>query len=120
MLPIVNSAYIQSWYQDRLSRISFDIAPKYGWDPWTNEIHRQKKRHADVYVFCLLAHKDQATINPLDLDQWRFLVLATKTLNQRCPKQKTIGLASLRRLQPVEASFVELKTSMEQVVGEQI
>jgi hypothetical protein len=30
------------------------------------------KRHADVYVFALLAHTDKATVDPLSLDQWRF------------------------------------------------
>jgi hypothetical protein len=30
------------------------------------------KRQADVYVFALLAHEDRTTIDPLDLDQWKF------------------------------------------------
>ena len=35
----------------------------------------EAKRHSDVYVFALLAHLDQRTINPMDVSQWRFYVL---------------------------------------------
>ena len=36
-VEVKNSAYIQSWHQEEFSRISFDIAPKHGWDPSTNK-----------------------------------------------------------------------------------
>ena len=47
------SAYIQSWYQTRLSTISFSTKPALYWDSNTNKFESIKKRHADVYVFCL-------------------------------------------------------------------
>lgn len=34
-------------------------------------------RQADVYDFCLLDHKDLATIDLLDLAQWTFFVVST-------------------------------------------
>ena len=119
-VEVKSSAYVQTWHQDTFSRVSFDIAPKTGWDPWTNRYHTHKKRHADVYVFCLLAHKDQDTIDPLDLDQWQFYVLATSVLNRRCPTQKTIGLAPLRRLGPVETSCAGLAAAVEHAVGRSV
>ena len=69
-------------------------------------------------MFCLVAHKDQATIDPLNLDQRTFFVLATSVLDTRCAEQKTIGLTSLRRLRPDEASYAELEASVARVVGQ--
>ncbi len=94
-IEVKNSAYLQSWDQQSLSKIRFSIKPTYGWDSVTNEYDTEKKRQSDVYVFCVLKHKDQATINPLDLSQWEFYVLSTATLNKAVPGQKTISLKSL-------------------------
>ena len=119
-VEVKNAAYIQWWHQERFSRISFDIAPKHGCDPSTNKLDPHRQRYAEVYVFCLLAHKDQATVDPLDVDQWRFFVLATSVLDTRCAKQQTIGLASLQKLRPEEASYADVKASVQHVVGRPI
>ena len=71
-------------------------------------------RQADVYVFCLLKHKDQETINPLNLDQWVFYVLATKKLNESVGSQKTITLSSLEKLNPLKVVYGELSASINQ------
>jgi hypothetical protein len=94
-IEVKTSAYLQSWDQQSLSKISFDIQPIYGWDSVTNEYDAEKKRQSDVYVFCVLKHKDQATLNPLDLSQWDFYVMSTAVLNKAAPGQKTISLRSL-------------------------
>ncbi len=49
------------------------------------------------YVFALLAHEDKATINPLDVSQWRFYVLQTSALNARARGQHSITLRTLER-----------------------
>jgi len=107
-VEVKSAAYIQSWHHDKLSQISFGIRPIRAWDPITNDHAKESRRQAQVYVFCLLDHRDQATIDPLNLDQWRFLVLATSTIEEKLGSQKTIGLTSLLRLDPHEASFEEL------------
>ena len=56
----------------------------------TNNLH--------FYVFALLTHKEQSTIDPLDLSQWRFYVLATSTLEARTRSQHSITLKSLEGL----------------------
>ena len=40
-----------------------------------NNYSEEKLRRADIYIFCLLGHKDQTTINPMNLNQWVFYVL---------------------------------------------
>ncbi len=67
-IEVKTSAYIQSWKQKAFSKISFGIAKTKFWDG-LNYVG-EKKRHADVYVFCVLKHKDQETINPLELAHW--------------------------------------------------
>lgn len=94
-VEVKSAAYCQSWHQTKLSNICFGIAPTRGWDASTNTTATELARQSDVYVFCLLHHRDKATLDPLNLDQWDFYVLPTRTLNERCPTQKSIALASL-------------------------
>jgi len=89
-VEVKSGAYIQSWAQRKLSNIQFSIRPTQILESKITEAVRQ----ADVYVFCLLQHKDQETIDPLNLDQWEFYVLATETMNVRLGSQKTITLSS--------------------------
>jgi hypothetical protein len=103
-IEIKSSAYLQSWNQTELSKIIFGIQPTVLWDE-NNKRSEEAKRQADVYVFCVLAHKDKSTVNPLDLSQWEFYVLDTKVLNDKVPKQKTITLSSLLKLNPSQIKY---------------
>ena len=107
-----SAAYVQSWKQTRYSTISFDISPKRILLP-ENNYTNEKFRPADVYIFCLLHHKDQATINPMNLDQWTFYVVPTKVLEERFPDQKTLSLSSLTRLGIEKVEFNVLKSQMD-------
>ena len=95
-IEVKASAYIQSWEQKGFSKIKFSIAETLYWDGVTYA--NEKKRQADVYVFCVLKHKEQDTINPLDLEQWDFYPVSTAVLNETVKEQKTIGLARVAEL----------------------
>jgi hypothetical protein len=97
-LEIKSSAYIQSWFQMALSKISFSTKPAFYWDPFTAKFGVIKQRHADVYVFCLLHHDSKLTIDPLNLNQWAFYILATEELNNYKRSQHSITLKSLQGL----------------------
>ena len=112
-IEVKSSAYLQSWYQKILSNITFNIQPTFAWDYKTNRFVNVKKRQADVYVFCLLHHKDKKTINPLDLSQWTFYVVSTKRLDKHCPNMKTISLSRLKKLNPKVCVFKELKEAID-------
>lgn len=105
------SAYIQSWYQRVISKILFSTKPALYWDSITAEFGTTKQRNADVYVFCLLHHSNQATIDPLNMDQWEFYVLATVELNNYERSQHSITLKSLQRLTQV-IPYDKLKESV--------
>jgi hypothetical protein len=92
-IEVKSSAYLQSWYQDKLSKIIFDIAPTTGWCAETNTYSPEKKRHADIYIFCLLHHKDKQTVDPKN--------------------QKKLSLPGLLKLDALECTFPEIKPAVE-------
>ena len=105
------SAYLQSWSQKKLSKITFSIRPARSWnsdDNYSAEI----KRWSDLYVFCIYGCKDRRE-SPLQLDRWEFYVLSTASLNKRCGIQKTIALSSLLSLSPVKVTYEQLRETVE-------
>ena len=110
-IEVKSASYIQSWNQKKYSPIQFGIGRTIS-DPSNPEYDGKYRRWSDYYIFCLLDHRDQKTINPLDLDQWIFYVLKTDVLNEKIPKQKVIGLNSLLRLNPIECKFNDLKNNI--------
>lgn len=110
-IEVKSSSYIQSWAQSRFSRIVFSIAPSYAWNAEIGDYEGESRRHADVYVFALLAHRKQSTIDPMDLDQWEFYVLPTARLNQDFGDQKTVTLSRLKEIAP-PVGFDELRAAI--------
>jgi hypothetical protein len=113
LVEVKSSAYLQSWPQTKLSKIKFDIEPKTGWDAKTNTNAAERKRQAQVFVFCVLAYKDKATVDPLNLDQWDFYVLSTNRLNAAVGEQESITLGSLLQRDPAKTSFAHLRACIE-------
>jgi hypothetical protein len=97
-VEVKSAAYLQSWAQKRLSRIEFSYRATRGFDADTNKTEDVPLRHADVYVFALLRHKDKGSIDPTNLDQWQFFVAATNAIAQRERSQHSIGLTALTTL----------------------
>ncbi|MBK8702350.1 MAG: hypothetical protein IPN33_01210 [Saprospiraceae bacterium] len=112
-IEVKSSAYIQSWAQKDYSNIIFSIKPSKAWDKESNELAKESKRHVDVYVFCLLHHKNQESINPLSIDQWEFYVLSTLALGD---ERKTIGLKSLQNLTS-SVSYDKLKSKIDSILN---
>ena len=119
LIEVKSAAFIQSWYQQKLSAISFGVKKTLKWDPDTNKQDDKPTRAADVYVFALLAHKDQKTLDPLNLDQWEFYVLRTATLNNRKRSQHSITLPSLKRLNAGPHRLRELRDAVLQASSSQ-
>lgn len=108
-VEVKSSGYIQTWFQKTYSEIKFGIQPTQAWDKGSNTYESSKKRQADVYVFCIHMHKEQETINPLDLQQWEFYVLNSNVLNKKVSLQKSILLNPLKKLGAVPCNFECLK-----------
>jgi hypothetical protein len=114
-IEVKSAAYLQSWSQRELSRIEFSTRKTRTWDPETNRQAKKAARHADVYVYALLAHQEKKTLNPLDVSQWEFYVLTRTILDARKRSQYSITLKSLRGIaQPVK--YEDLRASVRCIV----
>ncbi|WHY55745.1 hypothetical protein [Peribacillus simplex] len=114
-IEVKSSAYIQAWHKEKYSNISFSIGAKKEYDYETNTYSPTIKRHADIYVFCLLKEKNLELIEPLNTTQWEFYVALTKDLDIHFPHQKTISLSSLKKIaQP--STYEELKQIIDGLV----
>lgn len=118
-IEIKSAAYIQSWSQKEFSKISFSIKKAKHWDSNNGMSRGESKRHADLYVFCLLKTKNQNIINPLKLEQWEFFVLPTYKLDNYSRSQTSITLSSLQKLTE-SANYDMLKIEIENCYQQQI
>ncbi len=116
-IEVKSAAYLQSWHQSRPSAISFRISRTYPWNPNTSQHGETRVRSADVYVFCLLAHLDHRTINPLELTQWEFYVLPTRTLDSSLSNQKTVSLSRLKALGAVALGYDQIRSAILEASG---
>lgn len=110
-IEVKSAAYLQSWDEEYHEHILFDIAPKLSWTP-ESSYGPERKRNSDIYVFCLYTAltKDGPI---LDLNLWEFYVLPTTVLNDKVPEQKSIGLSSLSKLNPVRCDYSALREAIE-------
>lgn len=111
-VEVKSAAYVQSWSQNQLSKISFNTPKTRAWDANNNRQSDESKRQADVYILALLAHKMKTTIDPLNLDQWEFFVLPTRVLNERTRSQHSITMPSLLKLHGPGVRYEHLKDSV--------
>lgn len=111
-IEVRSAAYLQSWTTDFFSQIQYDIAPKLAWDG--KNYAAEAKWNCDLFVFCLYTAltRDRSI---LDLDLWEFYVLPTSVLNSKIPKQKTIALSSLLKLEPIKTDHSGLGTLIESI-----
>ncbi len=110
-IEVKSSGYIQTWKQKRFTKPMFGISETRAWDYRENVYDKEKKRQADVYVFALLAHKVQSTLNPLNTSQWEFYVLATPQLSDYKRSRHSINIKDLQAMaQPV--TFEKLKNEI--------
>jgi hypothetical protein len=111
-IQVKSAAYIQSWAQKRLSTICFNVKPSRSWDP-VSGMRKDVLRHADVYVFAVLAVKEKEKVDPLDVSQWDFYAVPTSFLNERKRSQHSITLPTLRGgFEPVRFSELARTVAM--------
>lgn len=119
-IEVKSGAYVQSWHfkESKPSQIKFDIASKKGWSSETRIRSKDGKRSANVYVFCILEEKNHELVNPLDLDQWFFIVLSTKIINESLGNQKSVSLARLENLGCIRLRYDTLASEIDSVARE--
>lgn len=117
-IEVKSASYIQSWNQKELSKISFSIKKSRTWNPDTNKYSNELSRNSDAYIFALLKHKNKDTIDPLNLEQWKFYILTTEEVNNYKRSEHSITLKSLEKI--AEAiGFDELENMLYQKLGKE-
>lgn len=116
-IEIKSAAYLQSWRQSKHSAIAFNIAPSRGYDSQSDRRRKEATRNSEIYVFCLLAHKDKQTLDPINLDQWEFYVLPTEILDTKLGNQKTLSLSHLLQLNPTKCNYGNIARSIDDLVN---
>lgn len=111
-IEVKSAGYVQTWYQKEFSKVRFGIQSTLAWRKENNTYDTKKCRQADIYVFCVHKHKDQETINALDLQQWDFYVLNSKILNSEVPTQKSISLSGLLKLGACKCDYNNLNKTI--------
>lgn len=109
LIEVKSAGRLQSWEQKRPSTIRFDVARKLSWNQATNVQVSTAGRVANVWVFCVQAHEDRATLDPLDLAQWQFYVLAGPVLDKALGGQKSANLQTLLGAGAVAVAAGELR-----------
>ena len=102
---------------ERISKISFDIAKKfrYGESGMENQPDPfYRIRPSDCYVLCLYAQKDRSKVDVLNIPDWRFYIMGTDRLNEIFGDQKTVSLSVLESyVDPVQYEGIRDKLFME-------
>ena len=117
-IEVKSASYIQSWNQTELSNISFSIKPTRYWESETNLQCGEPKRHADVYIFCLLKHQNKLTVDPLKMEQWDFYILPTYRLDNYKRSQSSITINSLKKMATLK-QYSELRDEILSAYKEQ-
>ena len=94
-IEVKSAAYVQSWAQSKPSQIRFSIRKTLEWVPEENRFGKDRKRHSDLYVFCVLTEKIKSEVNPLDIEQWEFYIMSTQLIDKELADSKSISLATV-------------------------
>ena len=116
-IEVKETGYYHSWRTDgKVSKQrTFGITKAYSrYKDNTSEFKRQN----DIYVFCLILGETMETSNPLVLENWRFWVVPTSTINRLCGDNKTISLGRVKRItgQNNGVGYGQLKEEVDKVI----
>ena len=109
----VKTAGTRQQWSEQLSTPRFSIAPQTStWDATTNTSTRLEppRRTAALYVFCLHSCDELTNSAVTDENNWEFWVVPTALLDERFPKQKTLGLAGVRQFGPPSSTASRAST----------
>ncbi len=116
-LEVKCCAYIQDWDQTDYSKIVFSGLKAKG--VYYSEAVKSYKDipteatyKADIYVLALLHHKDHATLDLLDLNQWSFYVLPRQQVFEITNNGSSISMYKLLKNEIEPCKFVELQNKI--------
>lgn len=115
------ASYVQSEPQRKKSKINFNIGLRKG--EGKSDSTGRLVRPSDCYVFCLFTFetftdKDAARNALLDSNNWVFYVVPTALLNEKVPRNKTLGVKWMDENCPGGAvKYPQLKQRIDEILG---
>ena len=125
-IEVKSSGYVQAWTKTKKDNSpSWNVGPTKKWcdgKGWVGE----RKRRADLYIFCLQREEDPSRYDATDVTQWRFWVVPTLCLLKEEKTRRTnanyalksLSLTALKNLGGKAICFDELKRKTESVINE--
>lgn len=114
-IEVRSAAYVQAWAQRRDTAITFSVRASKRWDADKGAYDPDIARNADVYVFALHKERDRTKVEPLDVAQWEYHVLAARSIDERRPDAQSLTLAALGALGAVACGHESLAQTVERV-----
>ncbi len=71
-----------------------------------------------MFVFCLLHHRNEHTLNPMNLSQWTFFIIHAQQLEKSLTEKRIITLTELKKLNSIMCGFDNLRRVIESVASE--
>ena len=93
-IEIKTTAYYQPWREEG----EYSEQRSFGITKSIDPDDKQRKRMNDIYVFVLNTGKDREKANPLMLEHWRFWIIPTSLINEKCDNNKSITLGKVQTL----------------------
>ncbi len=119
-IEVKSSAYIQTWHTptQKRSNPSYRIPPHECWDARTALNDSTRKRHAQIYVFCIFpAQPDDTCRDVLAVDVWGFYVTTTANLEQHITLEAaSIGIATVRQICGDFVTYSRLKETIDDLI----
>jgi len=114
------SSYIQDWDQEDFSKIIFSglKAKDLYWSKAVSEFNRDNKKDykADIYVLCLVNHKNPETLDLLNLDQWSFFILTKEELKNISNNSSSISITRLEKNNYTPIKHEEVKKYIDNII----
>lgn len=114
-IEIKETSYYHAWQTDdepKSKQRVFGITKAY--DDYTKK-DSPHRRQNDLYIFCLNTGTTKDASNPLELDHWRFYVIPTVVIDEKCGESKTISLAKVEKLAK-QVGYSELKATVDALI----
>ncbi len=116
-IEVKSSAYLQSWGQRALSKISFGrVGTKQAWDAEAGRYVGESALQADVFVFCKQCCTDPDLYDPLDVGQLEFYIAPAKAVLSVLKRTLSEKLVASLSTGPVR--FEELNAEIKKVFSE--
>ncbi len=112
---VKSASFLKTFHQRDLSKVIFvpQVHPSHG-----RAVGPQHTAHrAQVYVFALLDYVERATVDPLDLSQWRFFVPPTSKLEALVTGQHALTVPTLDDLSAGSVAYGDLKAAVQKAAG---